>query len=116
MNNIFELQIKNWVRVDNQIKILNDKLKELRENKTSLTANIMSHISTNNLTNSSIQISDGKLRFANSRIIHPLTFKYLEKTLGEIIKNDTQVKHIIKQIKEKREVSVIPEIKRIYNN
>ena len=115
MNNIFELQIQNWVRVDNQIKILNDKLKELRENKTSLTANIMSHISTNNLNNSSINISDGKLLFKNTKIIAPLTFKYLEKTLGEIIKNDTQLKQIIGQIKSKREVSIIPEIKRIYN-
>ena len=29
----FEQQIQQWVAIDNQMKILNDKLKELRDKK-----------------------------------------------------------------------------------
>jgi dihydroorotase len=45
-----------------------------------------------------------------------LTFKYLEKTLGEIIKNESQVKLIMEHIKQKREIKVVPEIKRFSAN
>lgn len=116
MNQLFETQIQDWIILDNQLKKLNEKTKELRDKKSTLTTNITKHISYNNLTNSTIKISDGTLRFTNTRITTPLTFKYLEKTLGEIVKNDTQLKQIIEQIKDKRDVIIIPEIKRIYNN
>jgi hypothetical protein len=42
----------------------------------------------------------------------PLTYKYLETSLGEIIKNETQVKQIINYLKEKREIKLVSEIKR----
>jgi hypothetical protein len=107
-----EEQLKNWIIYDNQLKLLNEKIHAIRDKKAKLTESILS---TRNLSDSSINISDGKLLFKNTKIIAPLTFKYLEKTLGEIIKNDIQLKQIIGQIKSKREISIIPEIKRIYN-
>jgi hypothetical protein len=70
----------------------------------------------NNLSNATIQISDGKLKFASTKVQSPLTFKYLEKSLGEIIKNENQVKQIVEYIKSKREVKVVSEIKRFSNN
>ena len=51
-----------------------------------------------------------------TKVQSPLTFKYLEKSLGEIIKNENQVKQIVEYIKNKREVKVVPEIKRFSNN
>ena len=111
----FEQQIQQWVSVDNQIKLLNDKLNELREKRQSLCENITSYAETNNLKNSTVQISDGKLRFSSSRIPSPLTFKYLEKSLAEIIKNPSQVKQIVDYLKEKRDFKMISEIKRFSN-
>ena len=46
-----------------------------------ITRNITSYASINNLSNTTVQISDGKLKFADTKIPEPLTFKYLEKTL-----------------------------------
>jgi hypothetical protein len=46
----------------------------------------------------------------------PLTFKYLETCLREIIKNEEQVTKIVEYIKNKRDVSYSPEIKRLYKN
>ena len=34
---MFEENIKNWVSLDNKIKLLQDQIKELREKKTNLT-------------------------------------------------------------------------------
>lgn len=112
----FENQIKQWVQVDNQLKELNDKVKELREKRNSLEKNITSYALSNNLSNSVVQIGDGRLKFTNSRVPEPLTFRYLEKTLGEIIKNENQVKLIMEHIKQKREIKIVPEIKRFSNN
>ena len=70
----------------------------------------------NNLYNNTVTISDGRLRFSNTKTTEPLTFKYLEKSLSEIIKNESQVKAIIEHVKQNREVKVIQEIKRVSNN
>ena len=112
----FQNQVQQWVLIDNQIKILNDKVKELREKRSSTTENLLNYASTNNLTSSVIQISDGKLKFANTKVTEPLTFKYVEKTLGEVIKNETQVKLIMEHLKNKRETKIVSEIKRFSNN
>jgi hypothetical protein len=112
----FEQNIQQWVSIDNQIRLLNDKIHELREKKNRLGENITNHVEQNNLRNATVQISDGKLRFVNTKVSSPLTFKYVEKSLGEVIKNQTQVKQIVEYLKEKREVKVVPEIKRISNN
>jgi len=112
----FEGQIQQWVSVDNQLKQLNEKSKELREKRNVLEQNITTYANNNNLYNATVQISDGKLKFANTKIPEPLTFKYLEKTLGEVIKNESQVKLIMEHIKQKRNIKVVPEIKRFSNN
>lgn len=112
----FEQNIQQWVLVDNQIRALNDKLKELREKKHGLTENINHHIEEANLTNATIKISDGQLKFIKIKETQPLTFKYLETCLSEIIKNEDQVQKIIEYIKNKREVKSVSDIKRLYMN
>lgn len=112
----FENHIQQWVSVDNQIKLLNEKLKDLRDKKNELSNNITTYANNNNLSNSTIKIGDGRLKFVNSKQTEPLTLKYLEKTLGEVIKNESQVKIIMEHIKSKRESKFVPEIKRFFNN
>ena len=112
----FEHNIKQWVTIDNKMKQLTDELKELRDKKNNLNDSILSHVETSNLTNSSIQISDGKLKFITTKDTQQLTFKYLETCLREIIKNDDQVNKILEYIKNKREIKYVPEIKRLYKN
>lgn len=116
MNVSFESQLKQWVNLDNQLKELNERTKELREKRNTLEEHLTSYAASNNLSNSSIQLGDGKLKFTNTKVQEPLTFRYLERTLGEIIKNESQVKTIMEYVKQKREVKVISEIKRFSNN
>ncbi len=112
----FERQVQEWVSIDNQLKILNDKVRDLREKKNTLSGSLTKYAESNNLANSAIQISDGKLKFANTKVTEPLTFKYLEKTLSEVIKSDVQVRQIMDHIKAKRAIKVVQEIKRFTNN
>ena len=112
----FENQIQQWVSLDNQLKNLNEKARELREKRNELETNITKYAASNNLSTSTIKISDGKLRFTNTKVPEPLTFKYLERVLGEVIKNENQVKQIMEHIRQKREIKVVPEIKRFSNN
>ncbi len=111
----FEQNIQQWVALDNQMKVLNEKLKELRDEKNNLSQEINNHIETQELTNVSVKISDGQLKFVKVKETQQLTFKYLETCLSEIIKNEEQVKQIIEYIKNKREVKYVSEIKRLYN-
>ena len=112
----FEQQVQQWVSVDNQIRVLTEKLHDLRDNKNNIGENLTSYISSNDLKNATIQISDGKLKFVTTKVTAPLTFKYVEKTLGEVIKNEKQVQQIVNYLKQKRETKIVPEIKRISNN
>ena len=112
----FENQIQQWVALDNQLKMLNEKTKELREKRNELEENITNYATNHNLYQSTVQISDGKLKFSNTRVQEPLTFKYLEKTLSEVIKNETQLKMIMDHLKKNRNTKMVQEIKRFYNN
>lgn len=115
MSSEFERNIQKWVAVDNQLKIVNEKAKELRDEKNDLLEDINMYIETNKLTNASIDISDGKLKFAQSKVTQPLTLKFVENCLSNIINDQRQVTQIMKYIKDKREKKEVPEIKRYYN-
>ena len=112
----FENQIQQWVSLDNQLKQLNERVKDLRYKRNDLEENITTYASENNLSNATVKISDGKLKFTNTKVQEPITFKYLEKTLAEVIKNESQVKLIMEHLKQKRSVKIVPEIKRFSNN
>lgn len=112
----FENKIQQWVQVDNQLKKLNEQVKQLREQRNSLETNLTNYAKNNNMSDTTIKFNNDKLKFTDTKIPEPLTFKYLEKTLGEIIKNESQVKVIMEHIKQKRAVKIVHEIKRYSNN
>ena len=112
----FEQQLQQWVVIDNQMKTLNERMKELRDKKNVLSQNINTHIETHNLTDSAVKLSDGQLKFVKVKDTQQLTFKYLETCLREIIKNEEQVTKIVDYVKNKRDVKYVPEIKRLYTN
>jgi hypothetical protein len=111
-----EENIKKWVSIDNQLKTLNEKTKELREMKNNAEELILEYVETKKMTNATVNISDGKLRFVSTKQTAPLTLKYVEECLSNCIKNEEQVTSIMNYIKESREIKYVPDIKRTYNN
>lgn len=112
----FEKNIQEWVSIDNQIKIYNEKLKELRAKRLEASDNIIEYVDTENLRNATVQISDGRLRFTETKQQTPLTLQYVRKCLSDCILVPEQVDKIMDYIKESREFKVVSNIKRSYTN
>lgn len=106
--------VKRWVDLDTQIKNTNDKIKLFREEKIKITNNILSNISENSPKLTRIQLPDGELQFYTKKDYSPLTFKFLEKCLSEIISDESQTAYIIEYVKNKRQITNGIDIKRIY--
>lgn len=111
----FQNNIKEWVSIDNQEKKYKSEVKLIREKKNYLSDKIFSYAENNNLNHAVIEISDGRLKFQNTKVSTPLTFKFVEKCLVEKLQNEEQAKDIIKYIKESRESKYVSEIRRTYN-
>ena len=111
----FEENIKKWVALDTQLKTVNERVKQMRDEKNTLEEDIMGYVETNKLTNATVNISDGKLRFVSAKQTAPITLKYVEECLKKCIGNENQVGQIMKVIKESREVKYTADIKRYGN-
>jgi hypothetical protein len=96
------MNMEQFLQIDNRIKELNDQLRKLREKRNLLEA----HIIKNNIQHSQCKIVDAKS-------VEPLTFRYLEKTLGEIIPDKQQLQKVIDHLKQRRKISISREIKRL---
>lgn len=104
--------IKKWVAIDNEIKKNNENLRILRENKNNITSNICNYMDLNTIQDKRIEISDGYLKCFEKKEYSPLTYQYIEECLNKIIKNDDQVKYIIKYLKDNREIKTSKDLKR----
>ena len=103
MNNEFIEDIKSWVENDNKINLLTQKMRELRDEKTSLHNKIISYIQNNNLDKTTINITGGKIKLSEQVVSTPLTYKYLEESLKTYFNNDTsKVESIINYLKTNR--------------
>jgi hypothetical protein len=111
----FEDNIKKWVALDNQLKTIHERTKQLRDEKNTLEEGIMTYVETNKLTNATVNISDGKLRFVSAKQTAPLTLKHVEECLLKCIGSQNQVNHIMQIIKDSREVKYTADIKRYGN-
>jgi hypothetical protein len=111
-----EENIKKWVSLDNQLKTLTEKAKELRDARSTTEDLILDYVETKKMNNATVNISDGRLRFVSTKQTAPLTLKYVEECLTHCIGNAEKVEQLMEYIKEKREVKYVPDIKRTYNN
>ena len=113
---LFDKQIQKWVEVDNKIKKMNAELKTSRDLKNELEASIMTTVNNKKLLNTSLSLPDGRLRFVETKTTNPISLTFVEQCLNELIPNKSQVQHILKYMKEKREIKLNSEIKRYYNS
>ena len=112
----FEDNIKEWVRLDNDIKGLQEQMKILRDSRNDLTGELITYASNNDLTHKIIEITDGNLKFQTRKDTSPLTFKLIKQCLTDCISNEDQVDKLINYIKEKRAIKYVNELRRNYNS
>ena len=117
----FTENVQQWVNIDTQLTILNEKTKKLREHKNRLSDEITNYMkdkiniqpNPKSSIQSKIQISDGELRIYNKKEYPPLSFTYVEKCLVDIIPDKSHVEYIINYLKSKREIKEELDIKRV---
>ena len=113
--NQFTENVQKWVLIDNQLKIVNEKTKKMREMKNTLSEDICKYMNENNLVNKKIGITNGELRIVEKKDYSPLSYGYIEKKLEEIIPDKSHVEYIIQYLKDNREITVSQEIRGNYN-
>ena len=111
----FVENVKKWVAIDTQLKTINERTKQIRDMKNNLQTNIHSYMKNNNLLDKKIGVSDGELRFVERKEQTALSFGYIERCLQEIMPEKSHVDYIIQYLKDKRETSVVSEIRRTYS-
>jgi len=110
----FEESIKRWVNIDNQLKILQDKSRELRSEKQDVGDDILGYVDTNSLSNATVRINDGRLRFGTNTQPTPLSLGFVKQCLMDCVGNEEQVNKIMAYMKAQRDVKTKPEIRRYY--
>ena len=104
--------IQKWVKLDSQMKAVNEKLRKARELKHKLLENIVQYVELNKLESTKIEISDGELRFYEKREYQPISFTYIEESVGKLLADKKQVECIMNYLRENREITVSTDIRR----
>ena len=110
----FEGQIRQWVNLDNKVKLLLEEVKTIRDEKNKTELKILEYVEANQLNKATVNISDGSLRFVTVKQTPTLTLTYVEKCLSQCITNKDQVQKIMQVIKDERNAKYVPDIKRSY--
>ena len=90
------------------------ELKQLRHEKSILENTLTNYAKVNNIENSVVKVNNNKVKFSVTKTAEPITFKYLEKNLCNIIKNEDQLQKTIVYLKDNREVKHVCSIKQVY--
>jgi len=110
--NEFHNDVQKWVVLDSQLKLANEKIRQIRENKHQLTTKICGFIDSRNLRDTKLEISDGNLKVYDRKEYSPITFTYIETSLDKIIPNKEHVTYILKYLKDNREITTVSDIRR----
>jgi hypothetical protein len=110
----FVENVKRWVLIDTQLKMIGDKTKEIREERNNLSKIITNYMISNNMQHKKIGIHDGDLKIYEKKEYTPLTFGYIEECLGEIIEDKAHVEYIIQHLKDSRVIKTAHDIRRNY--
>ncbi len=94
--------MEQFIQIDNKIREMNDQLRNLREKRNLLEAHIIQK-----------NIQHPQCKIIETKHAEPLTFRYLEKSLGEIIPDKPQLQKVIEHLKQRRQMTISKEIKRL---
>tara|TARA_A100001015_G_C14974637_1_gene706682 strand:- start:497 stop:847 length:351 start_codon:yes stop_codon:yes gene_type:complete len=110
-NQILLENVKTWLNVDNDIRILQKKIREKRKEKKELTSNLVGIMKTQDID--ALNIPDGQLIYNKTKSKAPLSKKHLLVSLSTYFKNDKRmVDELTKFIMESRQEKEKENIKR----
>ena len=100
------LNIKKWIQLDKEMKMLQKELKERKKKKNELTDVLVDIMKTHEID--CVDISDGKIMYTQSNIKSPINKKHLLDSLEKYFANNDSVPtdEIVTFILENRAVSL----------
>ena len=81
--------VKQWIDLDEELKLLRKKARQLRENKKDLTSSLVSIMKDNDID--CFDINDGQLIRTTRQVKTPLSKKHLLTSLAQYFQNDPKV-------------------------
>ena len=111
---VFENSMKKWLLLDTQIRLVNQKLREMRNEHGTLTKSVCEYIREHKMENRKIETSDSKIEYYEKQSHSSLSYSFLEKYLADIIPEEKTVDYIIEYLKSKRETKKTWDIKRTF--
>jgi hypothetical protein len=103
--------IKEWIKMDNEISQLKTEIKERNNKKKSLTENLVSVMKTNQID--CFDINGGALVYKTNKVKKPINGKTLLAALQNYYKTDTKkAEELLKHVMDSREEQVKETIRR----
>lgn len=106
---VFKTDLKKWIALDNEIRIIQNKIKKLndetksyKDNKEELTHKITNFMRENNMESNVITTSDGSIKFHESVIQSSITLKFLKTSLLQYYENEDEAEKVFNFIKNNR--------------
>jgi len=103
--------IKEWIKIDNEIAQLKNEIKQRTNIKKSLTTNLVSVMKTNQID--CFDINGGALVYKTNKVKKPINGKTLLIALQNYYKTDTKMaEELVKHVMDSREEQIKETIKR----
>ena len=107
----FKENVKEWITLDDDIKTLNNALKERKKKKQELTPKVLDFM--NEYEVHDVKTTDGQLKFSKSLTSKPLNKKYLISRLGDFFKDYNKGEKAVEFLYENRDKEEKLRLKRI---
>ena len=105
--------IKDWMKIENEMKLLQKELKDRRVRKTELTNTLVKIMKTNEID--CFDVNDGKLIYTQNKVKTSLSKKHITACLEKYF-NNTENKELVEDLSnfilDNREVKVTETIRR----
>lgn len=105
--------VKNWVKIDDEIRQKNNEIKELKDEKKEYETFILEFMQNNN--ENVINISDGKLRVNKSTTKSGLKQENIQSSLFDLTRDPNKALQMTKYILDNRPISERVNLKRTKN-
>lgn len=106
----FTHNIKTLLRLDDEIRILQEQLKGLKKQKHDAQDQIMVTMVQRKWDKLTVNVGKYEMSMAEKKHYSSMSFSYLEKTLAQLIPEKTQLEYVLKHLKDNRHVTINHEI------
>jgi hypothetical protein len=113
MNENMVLLIKDWVKLDNEIKKLQSEATLRKKNQKILSNSLMELMKENNIDE--FDLKDGKIKYNKRNVKKPLTKKALLDILSKYYNDNDKANEVNDYILDNREITVVESITRNSN-